>query len=209
MRDLTNIKFGRTTVVCRAGTSKYGNALWKCKCDCGSEHIVSSPKLIQGKTKSCGCLALDIRSKLLSTHGLTKGGKKPRTFIIWNGMKARCLNQRNISYSSYGGRGIKICDEWLEFENFHNWALNNGYKKGLTIDRIDNNGNYEPSNCRWISSVNNKKDQRKTMFITANGITDSLSGWSKRVHITRSTLTNVLKEDGMDAAVKFLERKML
>lgn len=185
-KDLTGKRFGRQIAIKQVGINKYGNYLWLCKCDCGKEHIVPSGKLVQGKSTSCGCYALEVKTKSLEKHGITTGGK-PRTFIIWNGMKARCNNPKSTSYKSYGGRGIKICDEWMAFENFHNWAIINGYSDGLTIDRIDNNGNYEPCNCRWISATENKKNQRKTRYITIEGETKSISEWCKSLHLSKST----------------------
>lgn len=186
MKDLVGKKFGRLTVLERAGTTKWGNILWLCKCDCGKEHIAASGKLIQGKVTSCGCYAHEVHVKQLERHGITTGGK-PRTLVIWCGMKARCLNKKSISYKSYGGRGITVCEEWLTFENFHKWALANGYDDGLTIDRIDNNGNYEPSNCQWITSRANKKRQRNARNIEICGVTKNLSEWCKELHIGKAT----------------------
>jgi hypothetical protein len=169
-----------------AGKNKYGNILWICKCDCGNEHIVPSGKLIQGKSKSCGCYAREIHVNELERHGITTGGS-PRTLIIWNGMKARCLNSNAISYKNYGGRGIKICDEWLSFENFHNWAMSNGYADGLEIDRIDNEKGYCPENCRWVSKTFNRKHQRKTRYLEIFGIKLNISEWCEEVKMSKST----------------------
>ena len=185
MKDLMGQRFGRQVVIKRAGINKFRNILWLCHCDCGKEHIVPSEKLIQGKSKSCGCLAHDIHVKQFETHGITTGGK-PRTFIIWNGMKARCLNPKSTTYPAYGGRGILVCKEWLTFENFHNWAMANGYADNLTIDRIDNNGNYEPDNCRWLDAITNRKMQRSAKYITICGITKNISDWCKELNISKT-----------------------
>lgn len=202
MKDLTGKRFGRQIALRPCGKNKYGNVLWLCKCDCGNQHIVASGKLVQGKSKSCGCYALEIRSKSLEKHGITSGGK-PRTFVIWNGMKARCLNPKSTSYPNYGGRGIRICDQWLNFENFHYWAISNGYRDDLEIDRIDNDGNYCPENCRWVTKEFNMSHQRKTRNIEILGITKNLSSWCRDVGMSRSAAYKYLK-NGED----FLEEKI-
>ena len=127
MRDLTGQKFGRLTAIKPVGSNKYGNKLWQCECECGKLHVAASGKLVQGKVRSCGCLAYEIRVKQLEKHGITTGGKKPRTLTIWAGMKARCYYTKSTSYKNYGARGITVCEEWLNFENFHNWVMSNGY----------------------------------------------------------------------------------
>ena len=188
MKDLTGKRFGRQIALRPCGKNKYRNVLWLCKCDCGNQHIVASGKLVQGKSKSCGCYALEIRSKSLEKHGITSGGK-PRTFVIWNGMKARCLNPKSTSYPNYGGRGIRICDQWLNFENFHYWAISNGYRDDLEIDRIDNDGNYCPENCRWATAKEQANNTRSTVLLTYNGQTKSASEWSRITGISRNTIT--------------------
>lgn len=186
MKDLTNMRFGRLTVLKSIGVNKYGNHIWECKCDCGNLHTVNSAKLIQGKTKSCGCLKKEQGIKQLEKHGITTGGK-PRTFIIWNGMKARCYNPKSVSYKNYGAKGIKMCEEWLSFENFHNWAISHGYADDLQIDRIDNSKGYSPDNCRWVSVTENMRNQTKTRNIEVYGIKLPLSVWCKELQISKST----------------------
>lgn len=196
MKDLAEKRFGRLVAIKPIGKNEHGNYLWLCRCDCGNEHIVASGKLIQGKSKSCGCYRKEIRKMSLEKHGLTTGGK-PRTFIIWNGMKARCYNPNAISYKSYGARGIKVCDEWLGehgFKNFHNWAIKNGYKDELEIDRIENEGNYEPSNCQWISKQENREKQRKTRYFEINGERLNISQWCKKLGISKSIAYKKIKE---------------
>lgn len=184
IRDLTGTRFGRHIAIEPRGVNRWGNYLWLCKCDCGKEHVVPSSKLIQGKSRSCGCLAYDIRVKQLETHGITTGGK-PRTFIIWNGMKARCYNPSSTSYKSYGGRGIEVCDQWLIFENFHRWAISNGYADDLEIDRINNDGNYCPENCRWVTIAQNRRNQRATKQYQHNGMTKTLTEWAEYAGVDR------------------------
>ena len=192
MRDLTNMRFGQQVAIRPCGKNKSGNILWLCKCDCGNTHVVPSGKLVQGKSKSCGCYRRKNSTCMLEKHGITTGGK-PRTFIIWNGMKSRCLNHNSTSYKNYGGRGISICDEWLVFENFHNWAMANGYKDWLQIDRIDNDGNYEPSNCRWVTRKENMRNCSYNHYIEIMGMRKIVSDWIKELGISKTTAYKYLK----------------
>ena len=200
--DLTGKRFGRLLVIKKAGVDKWGSTLWECKCDCGNAYIARSGKLVQGKTTNCGCYTSELRSKAAAKHGLLKHGIKPRTFIIWNGIKARCLNKKSISYKNYGARGITICDEWLYFENFHNWALRNGYKDDLTIDRIDNSKGYSPDNCKWIPWKENLMKQRRYILLTVDGETKTLSGWSKFLSVSRWILTKYFHLKGKEETEK-------
>ena len=191
MKDLSNQRFGRLVAIKPCGKNKYRNVLWLCRCDCGKEHIVPSGKLLQGKSKSCGCYAHDLHVAQLEKHGITTGGK-PRTFVIWNGMKARCLNPKAVSYKNYGGRGLKICDDWLTFANFHNWAVNNGYQDGLELDRINNDMDYCPENCRWVSKAFNLGHQRKTRFIEVCSVKLNVTTWCKEVGLSRTKAYKLL-----------------
>ena len=155
--DLTGKRFGRLLVV-EKSESKNGYAAWLCRCDCGNEKIISGNELRKGKAKSCGCLRKEVATKTFIKHGKTN----TLLYEVWKSMKARCNNLNNKRYSSYGGRGITVCDEWREsFQAFYDWAMINGYREGLSIDRIDNDGNYEPSNCRWATASEQQKNKRK------------------------------------------------
>lgn len=194
LTDLTGRRFGRLTVLGQAGKTKWGDSKWLCRCDCGNERVVSGGHLKSGHTQSCGCYAREEASRRAIVHGITSGGK-PRTFTIWNGMKARCLNPKSVSFANYGGRGIGICDEWLSFENFHNWAVSNGYEDGLQIDRIDNDGDYCPQNCRWVSRKYNNTNKRNTNLITICGKTQCATDWIRELGISKATFYRHLHED--------------
>ena len=126
------------------------------------------------------------------THGLGK----PKTYSHWYNMKTRCFNKNNAKYKNYGGRGITVCDEWISFVNFHNWAINNGFEEGLTLERIDVNGNYCPENCTWIPMSQQAKNRRVNRMITYNGITDTIRGWTIRLGFKKETLRNRLNYYG-------------
>jgi len=119
---------------------------------------------------------------------MSKPYTKTSLYYRWTGMRARCNNPNNDKYHNYGGRGISVCDEWQSFEAFKNWALANGYKEELTLDRKDVNGNYEPDNCRWISIQEQENNRRNTIILTINDITDTLSSWSQHTGINKKVL---------------------
>ena len=179
-------KFGRLTVISFHHEKEYISKNGKkqkgkwyvCKCDCGKEVVISKWQLKSGKTKSCGCYQKEIASKINTKHGKTH----TRIYKIWFGMKKRCFNFSCKSYHRYGGRGITVCNEWKnDFMNFYNWAMANGYKDNLTIDRINNNGNYEPNNCRFVTLLEQARNRRNTKFITYNGGTFCMKDLAKKL----------------------------
>lgn len=158
--NLVGNRYGRLLVVSAAENDGRWTQ-WLCKCDCGKQVIVKTLNLRSGDTQSCGCLFNEVLHARITTHGL----KNTRLYRIWCDMKSRCSNKSLSCYKYYGGKGISVCDEWQNsFQTFYNWAISNGYQDDLSIDRIDVNGNYNPSNCRWATikeQANNKSNSRR------------------------------------------------
>lgn len=168
--NITGKKFGRLLVISKAESSPSGKAMWNCICDCGRECIVDGWALRSGHTTSCGCFQKERVSKVNSTHGKSKS----RLYAVWNEMRQRCENEKHVSYNLYGARGINVCQEWKNFENFYEWAISNGYnelaKRGnCTLERLDSNGCYCPSNCTWTSSKEQARNRRNTTRVVYNG----------------------------------------
>lgn len=179
-KDLTNQKFGKLTTLYRLhNTHKKGGVHWLCLCDCGNLAEVRGDKLRSGYTKSCGC------SRVTTKHGKCH----IRLYNIYYGMKCRCYNKNYKYYEYYGGRGIKVCDEWLnDFQVFYDWAINNGYKENLTIDRINTNGNYEPDNCCWVDRKQQTRNRRNTKRIEYHGEIKPLAEWCELLGFEYSTI---------------------
>lgn len=184
--NLKGQKFGRLTVLEMDKVIK-NKTMWKCLCDCGNEVSVFGSNLKRGNSLSCGCMANEMLSKRMTTH------KKSYTRIygIWIGMKQRCFNPNVKSYSNYGQKGIRVCDEWMGengFQNFYDWSMLNGYNDELSIDRIDVNGNYEPSNCRWANNETQMNNMSTNVYLTYKGKTQTITQWSKETGIKAATL---------------------
>lgn len=176
--------FGRLTVFKQATSAKSGNIRWFCICDCGSETITYGSHLRNGNTKSCGCLEKEVKGKTAIKHGMSG----TRLYNIWSWMKRRCNDTKTKSYPDYGGRGITYCNEWEKFEPFRDWAMESGYTDALTIDRINVNGNYEPSNCRWADKKTQANNTRDNVHVTIDGITKTIPGWANECGVSVGTL---------------------
>lgn len=174
--NLIGKRFSYLTVIDVAGINKNGKRNWVCKCDCGNVVTKVGSSLISGNTKSCGCKKNSMVSQQKTKH--KHYGEK--IYIIWIAMKGRCYNKKNISYKDYGERGIQVCDEWKnDFMAFYEWANKNGYIEGLSIDRVDFNGNYCPDNCRWVSKEFQQSNKRNNKYITYQGKTMTIPQWSR------------------------------
>ena len=183
--ELTGQRFGRLVVESFAYAGAHGRSMWNCKCDCGKSAIVGTGQLKRGRKKSCGCLRRETAKMMMMKHG----GTYTRLYSIWEAMKARTEYSSSQSYENYGGRGIKVCDEWRhDFQKFHDWAMAHGYQDDLTIDRIDVNGNYCPENCRWATKKEQGRNKRDIPKITYNGETLTLAEWSEKLDIKKTTL---------------------
>lgn len=168
--NLLGQNFGNLSVISEYSKPNSKRKYWLCKCECGNTTIVNTTDLKNGHTKSCGCLKNKNNNKTTR-----KSVKNNRLYNIWRGMKKRCYLPTNKDYKNYGGRGISVCDEWKNnFLAFYDWSIANSYSDTLTIDRIDTNGNYEPSNCRWVDIKTQERNRRNNLYITE---TKNLSEW--------------------------------
>lgn len=193
--DLTGQKYNRLTFVryLEKSERKTRGYNWLCQCECGKLIPANASKVKSGHTRSCGCLEKEfignVNKKYLN--------KDRRLYCVFRSMMNRCNNPKNIRYNSYGGRGIKVCDEWsceLGFDSFYNWSYSNGYEKNLTLDRIDVNGNYEPSNCRWITNQKQQNNRRDNIFIECDGEKLTIAELARKYQIPYSTMSRWVKK---------------
>ena len=178
--DLTDQRFGLLVARKRAGSTKTGEVTWLCDCDCGNTHIVSSANL-RRTTRSCGCQHW--------AHVTKHGQAHTQLYRVWKELRRRCKNKNRPDYERYGGRGISVCSEWEDFTVFQEWALNSGYDPKLTIERIDNNGNYEPGNCKWATIQEQNNNTRQNVNIKIRGVTKTLKQWGDSVGLSYSTIS--------------------
>ena len=177
--DLTGQKFGRLTVV-RFDHKENGRKYYLCQCDCGNFKIVSNHSLKSENTKSCGCLHKEILTQRNKDNRIHHP-ENERLLRIWRAMLHRCYKETDEHYDYYGGRGIKVCDDWHDFEAFQKWALANGYADNLTIDRLDGNKDYCPENCSWATMTVQNNHKSDTKWLTYKGKTQSLSDWCREL----------------------------
>lgn len=183
--DLTGQRFGRLTVLECNGRSKDGQKIYRCQCDCGNVKEIRSGNLRSGHSLSCGCVAAE-KIKQRNTDNAIHGGCGTRLYGIWIDMRQRCTYEKAINWHLYGGRGIRVCDEWdIDFSAFREWAMSHGYADGLQLDRIDNDGNYEPDNCKWSTRSEQGNNRRPCIYITIDGETKTLTEWCNITGVNR------------------------
>lgn len=185
--DLTGQKFGRLEVKKEAGRTKNGKILWLCKCDCGAETTVTGNHLKSKHTKSCGCLSREITRRRNTTHGMHDSP----TYNSWCSIKVRCDKPQCKSFKNYGGRGIKVCEQWKSFGNF---LADMGEKpEGMSIERIDNDGDYCPENCRWATRKEQNRNTRNNYMIKHQGKTKCIGEWAEELGVNYSILYSRLR----------------
>lgn len=190
-QDIKNQQFHMLTVRNYYGKNNQNKSLWLCDCECGKSTIVTTADLKRGHVKSCGCLQKLTIRKLKTTHG----NSYSRLYTIWESMKQRCYNPNSKEYLRYGGRNIVMCEEWRNnFENFYQWSINNNYSDILTIDRIDNDGNYEPNNCRWSTFISQQNNRSNNHYLVYNNERHTVSEWSRILNIPRHKVIKTLGE---------------
>lgn len=178
-KDLSGQQFTYLTVLNRDYNPNHKRVMWKCVCKCGNVVVVAGNDLKRkyGGTRSCGC-------RKHETQNVKHGMRHTRIYAIWSGICKRCYNSHAKEYKNYGGRGISMCDEWKQdFVPFYTWATDNGYSDELTIDRIDNNGNYSPDNCRWVTNREQANNRRTTLYIEHNGAIKSFADWCRLMNV--------------------------
>ena len=185
--DVTGQKFGRLTAIKSVGRDKNNKTQWLCFCECGNSIICNLNNLRKGNTKSCGCL----RNEKIIEASTKHGNANSRLYNIWSLMKNRCKDKNN---KNYGGRGIKVCADWENsFDAFYKWAMSNGYDDNLTIDRIDNNGNYEPNNCRWATGKTQARNRRTNHYIVFDNKVYLITDLAKKLKCSRHTIVRRYK----------------
>ena len=175
VESLINRRFGKLSVIKFDHKDESGRRYWLCECDCGKRTIVRRDCLLSGHTTSCGCYHAEIIDGLAIRGGLSS----TRLYNIWCGLIGRCTREDHRHYRRYGGRGITVCEDWLDFEQFYTWAIENGYEPGLSIDRINNDDGYYPENCRWADQITQANNTSTNRYITWNGISHTIAEWAR------------------------------
>lgn len=194
--DLIGTRSGRLVVVSSEGNNKHRKRLIRCKCDCGNEVVIVRSSITrkdeEKRTKSCGCARRESMLRVHTKHGMAKRGNETPTFSVWKDMHRRCRNKTRADYKYYGGRGIIVCDRWGDFKNF----LDDMGERppGMTIDRIDTYGNYEPLNCRWITIQEQQNNRRSCVYIEHDGRTLNMKQWARELGITYYVMQKKIKD---------------
>jgi hypothetical protein len=184
-------RFGRLVVLAEIASPSTRNRLFLCRCDCGQEHHAMGSSLMAGTTQSCGCLRREVVAQRRRTHGEAAHSARAREYRAWQAMLSRCRNPRLRVYQHYGARGIRVCERWHSYEYF--LADMGRCPPGASLERIDNNGHYEPTNCRWATPREQASNRRSTRLLTAFGKTQTCAQWAAEIGITRTTLWQRLK----------------
>lgn len=199
LEDLTGMKFGKLLVI-KESDYFYGKKkrCWKCQCDCGEIRYVLTAALNNGAVTKCkSCCRKQQSENAIRMSKSKPGYTKTHLYISWCGMKQRCSCRKTNGYENYGGRGITVCAEWKNsFENFRDWSFQNGYKEGLSLDRIDVNGNYEPSNCRWATMKEQANNKRNSHILEFDGQKHTISEWSEITGINKNTIHSRIEKYG-------------
>lgn len=185
MIDMIGNKYNKLTVISEMEYQKYGRRCYLCKCDCGNEKVIVGESIRYGRTTSCGCYA---KSKV-TKHGMADTS----SHVAWSSMRQRCTTETHKQYHNYGGRGIKVCDRWMD--SYENFLSDMGIRptKKHSLDRIDNNGDYTPDNCRWATSEQQLNNRRVSRFIELDGIKLTVAQWSRKLNITESKIHHRLR----------------
>ena len=189
-KDISGQVYGRLTVIRRVTINDKPRTYWDCTCSCGKTVVVWGDSLRRGATRSCGCFMRERAVETNTTHGL----RNHPLYFVWNGMRDRCYKETHPRYKDWGGRGVKFCDRWLNFKNFYD-DMSPTYQKGLTIDRIDNDGDYSPDNCRWATHKEQANNQRSNRVLEFNGKNQTLAQWSEELNINYDALRDRLNEE--------------
>ena len=190
VEDLTGQRFGELTVISFSHIDYRHHARWLCLCSCGCGTVVETSHLKSGHTTTCGHANITLVKR---KEGYFPARDHPRLYAVWCTMKARCSNANSTSYKDYGGRGICVCEEWMSFASFCEWALANGYDEKAetgkcTLDRIDVDGNYSPNNCRFVDAQTQMNNKTNNRYATINGETDTMANWIRRLGLKRGTV---------------------
>lgn len=193
MEDIVGKRFGRLVVQSRGENDRTRAIRFNCICDCGSKKLIHKASLIRGATRSCGCIRKEMLAVRSKTHGHTANGKSSKVYRIWAQMIQRCTTPTDKKFHAYGARGISVCDRWRE--SFQDFLADMGERpEGMSIDRIDNNGNYEPGNCRWATNMQQSRNTRQNKFIVVDGERMCLVDAAKAVGVCRNTMAAWVKQ---------------
>jgi hypothetical protein len=186
--DLTGQKFGLLTAIERVERTASGKTRWRCRCDCGQDVIVQRDNLRSGHTRACGCRQGASGRALWTTHGMARTGPRMPEYQCWGNMKRRCLDPKNKAFKNYGARGIRICQDWLQ--DFHKFLADVGPRPTAqhTLDRVRNDGHYEPGNVRWATHTEQSNNTRRNRLLTHNGQTKTAAEWGHTLSIKNGTI---------------------